>query len=165
MYIHCGNSYSTDSVTQVKEVRDTAMDCTISLVRRLEAEGLDCPTWGIGSTPSCSHNSDKFRLMKEMHPGNYTMYDNQQVMLGSCGLGSVAGKVITRVIGHYPERNQMLVDCGFTGLTKQGKGCQEHPQMIAKVEHHEDLMLTNMTQVGILKCYLICSIFDLKIVF
>ena len=80
-------------------------------------------------------------------------------MLGSCTPESVAGKVVTRVIGHYPERNQMLVDCGFTALTKQGKGCQDHPQMIAKVEHHDDLMLTNMTQV--LKSVL-CSIFDLS---
>ena len=96
VYVHCGNSYSADSVAGVREVRDTAMDCTISLVRRLEAEGLECPTWGIGSTPSCSHNTDKFRLMREMHPGNYAMYDNQQVMLGSCSLASVAGKVMTR---------------------------------------------------------------------
>ena len=159
MYVHCGNSYSADSVTQVERVRDTAMDCTISLVKRLEDEGLECPTWGIGSTPSCSHSTDKFRMMKEMHPGNYAMYDNQQVMLGSCDPGSVAGKVVTRVIGHYPERNQMLVDCGFTALTKQGKGCQEHPHMIAKVEHHDDLMLTNMTQVP--DSFVNFSIFDL----
>ena len=66
-------------MTQVETVRDTSMDCTISLVKRLGDEGLECPTWGIGSTPSCSHNTDKFRLMKEMHPGNYAMYDNQQV--------------------------------------------------------------------------------------
>ena len=123
------------------------MESTISLVRRLEAEGLECPTWGIGSTPSCSHITDKFRMMKEIHPGNYVMNDQQQVQLGSCGPGDVAGKVMTRVIGHYPERNQMLVDCGFTALTKQGKGGQDPQTMIAKVEHHDDLMLTNMTQV------------------
>ena len=66
-------------MSQVERVRDTSMECTISLVKRLGDEGLECPTWGIGSTPSCSHNTDKFRLMKEMHPGNYAMYDNQQV--------------------------------------------------------------------------------------
>ena len=41
----------------------------------------------------------------------------------------------------------MLVDCGFTAFTKQGKGSQEHPQMIGRVDNHPDLMLSNMTQV------------------
>ena len=41
----------------------------------------------------------------------------------------------------------MLVDCGFTGLTKQGKGCQEPGEMIAVVDDNDELMLTNMTQV------------------
>jgi len=146
LYAHCGNSYSADNLDQVNNVRSTSMDFIINLVNKLKQEGLECPTWGIGSTPSCSSDSDKFKLMKEMHPGNYVFYDNQQVQLGSCTQDNVAGKVITRVIGHYPRRNQMLVDCGFTGLTKQGKGSQNPSHMIALVETCQDLILTNMTQ-------------------
>jgi len=146
VYVHCGNSYTAQTVAQVQGVRNSAMDCVLSLVASLQKEGLQCPTWGIGSTPSCSHNTDKFKKMKEIHPGNYVLYDNQQVQLGSCGDANVAGKVITRVLGHYPRRNQMLVDCGFTAFTKQGKGSQEHPQMIGRVDNHPDLMLSNMTQ-------------------
>ena len=41
----------------------------------------------------------------------------------------------------------MLVDCGFTAITKQGKGSQSLPAMIAPVENHPELMLSNMTQV------------------
>ena len=85
--------------------------------------------------------------MTEIHPGNYVLYDNQQVQLGSCQMESVAGKVITRVLGHYPRRNQMLVDCGFTALTKQGRGSQNPGEMIAAVDGHQELMLSNMTQV------------------
>ena len=33
-------------------------------------------------------------------------------------------QVLTRVLGHYPERRQLLVDAGFTSLTKQGRGAQ-----------------------------------------
>ena len=40
----------------------------------------------------------------------------------------------------------MLVDCGFTGITKQGKGSQRLPAMIAPVENQPELMLSNMTQ-------------------
>ena len=52
------------------------------------------------------------------------------------------------MLGHYPGRNQMLVDCGFTGLTKQGQGSQALPAMIAPVQNHPELMLSNMTQVN-----------------
>ena len=41
----------------------------------------------------------------------------------------------------------MLVDCGFTAITKQGIGSQAHPKMIAPVDEHQNLMLSNMTQV------------------
>ena len=41
----------------------------------------------------------------------------------------------------------MLVDCGFTALTKQGRGSQNPGEMIAAVDGHQELMLSNMTQV------------------
>lgn len=37
-------------------------------------------------------------------------------MIGSCSLDDVAVRVLTRVIGHSPHRNQLLIDCGWTGL-------------------------------------------------
>ena len=43
---------------------------------------------------------------------------------GNYSQGWVYFQVLTRVLGHYPERRQLLVDAGFTSLTKQGKGAQ-----------------------------------------
>lgn len=48
--------------------------------------------------------------------------DAQQYTIGSCTLDDIACTVATRVIGHYPHRNQLLIDCGFAALTKQGMG-------------------------------------------
>ena len=162
IYAHCGNSYGAHSISEVERVRDNSVEMMVSLARKLKEAGLECPHWGVGSTPSCSHASNRFENLTEIHPGNYVFYDNQQVGLGSCGLDDVAGKVLTRVLGlclsflielkldpsgHYPKRKQMLVDCGFTAITKQGIGSQAHPKMIAPVDEHQDLMLSNMTQV------------------
>lgn len=146
IYAHCGNSYGAHSISEVERVRDNSVEMMVSLAGKLKEAGLECPHWGVGSTPSCSHASNRFENLTEIHPGNYVFYDNQQVGLGSCGLDDVAGKVLTRVLGHYPKRKQMLVDCGFTAITKQGIGSQAHPKMIAPVDEHQDLMLSNMTQ-------------------
>ena len=127
-------------------MRDASLEAMVRLVERLKEEGLECSSFGIGSTPSCSHPTDKFQSVTELHPGNYVFYDHQQLLLGSCSPGDIAGKIITRVIGHYPRRGQMLVDCGFTAITKQGQGSQNPASMIAPVEGHPQLMLSNMTQ-------------------
>lgn len=34
----------------------------------------------------------------------------------------VAVRVLTRVIGHYPHRNELLVDCGWTALSHDSYG-------------------------------------------
>ena len=30
-------------------------------------------------------------------------------------------RVLTRVVGHYPKSNTLLIDCGWTGASAQGK--------------------------------------------
>lgn len=43
-----------------------------------------------------------------------------QSSLGSCSLDDVACRVATRVIGHYPQRKQLLIDAGFLALSHDG---------------------------------------------
>jgi D-serine deaminase-like pyridoxal phosphate-dependent protein len=56
-----------------------------------------------------------------MHPGNYALYDVTQARLGACAARHVAMRVLTRVVGHYPRSNTLLVDLGWTGASAQGK--------------------------------------------
>ena len=110
IYTHCGNSYAASSVREVERVRDNTLEAMVRLVDRLKKEGLECPTWGVGSTPSCSHRTEKFSCVTELHPGNYVFYDNQQLLLGSCKQADIAGKIITRVIGNWSNDQH----CGLT---------------------------------------------------
>ena len=48
--------------------------------------------------------------------------DVQQTEAGSCGLDDIAVKVMTRVIGHYPHRNQLVVDAGWAAMSLDGQG-------------------------------------------
>ncbi|KAK7945100.1 hypothetical protein WMY93_000828 [Mugilogobius chulae] len=117
IYAHCGNTYYCKGIEQIQH---------------------------IGSTPSCSHPVQDMAQLSEVHPGNYVFYDVQQSGIGSCSLEDVAVRVLTRVIGHCPHRNQLLIDCGWTGLSLDGAG--KLPSGYAVVEGHPDLKLLSMTQ-------------------
>ena len=102
------------------QIRDDSINALVTVSKRLEAAGVKVSHVGTGSTPSCSHDTPIMKHLTEIHPGNYVFYDVQQLDLGSCGESDIAGKVLTRVIGQSRRTNEILVDCGFTGLTKQG---------------------------------------------
>lgn len=76
----------------------------------------------VGSTPSLFTSLPHRLELKnlEIHPGNYTLYDRQQLWTGVCNDESkIAGRVMSRVIGHYEDRNTILLDAGATALTKE----------------------------------------------
>ena len=70
---------------------------------------------------------------------NLIIPDFQQCMAGSCSKNDVAIRVATRVIGHYPNRNQILVDCGFLGLSHDGKGAIPNGALCV-IDKHPELM-------------------------
>jgi D-serine ammonia-lyase len=102
-------------------------------------------TVSVGSTPSLPHHfhpsSDNDNTIHpqqewwtqfflryptailEIHPGNYTLYDRQQLYTNACpNVQAIAGRVLTRVIGHYNDThrpNTLLLDAGATALTKE----------------------------------------------
>jgi len=121
LYAHCGDSYRVGPDGVVTHVAKRTIERLQQFADELKkATGVDCPSMGIGSTPSCNQPIAEMKKLTEIHPGNYVFNDAQQFTLGSCQLDDIACIVATRVIGHYPRRNQFLIDCGFTGLTKQG---------------------------------------------
>ncbi|XP_045139165.1 D-threo-3-hydroxyaspartate dehydratase-like isoform X1 [Portunus trituberculatus] len=144
VYVHCGNSYSASQPRDVERVREETIERLLHLVGRIKARGVACPVLGIGSTPTCSHPGPSMRQLTELHPGNYIFYDAQQMVLGSCKEADIACCVATRVIGHYPDRNQLLIDCGFSGLTKQGTG--QLPSGCCIFRDQPNLKLDKMTQ-------------------
>lgn len=151
LYAHCGNSYNTTSPTEILAIRHRTAERVLKLSKELIRKGFPCSTVSIGSTPSMSISISAearriFSKLSEVHPGNYIFYDLQQASLGSCTLDDVACRIMTRVIGHYPHRKQMLIDCGFTALTKQGLNANKIVSGYAVFEYHPHLKLIEMTQ-------------------
>lgn len=134
IYTHAGHSYDATTVDEVRRIADDERDVTVGFAGRLASCGLPCPSVGVGSTPTCSQPPDHLDGVDEMHPGNFLYYDTTQLALGSCTVDDIAVRVLTRVVGHYPKANTLLIDCGWTGASAQGRaagfgGFPEHPQL------------------------------------
>jgi D-serine deaminase-like pyridoxal phosphate-dependent protein len=64
-----------------------------------------------------------------MRPGVYCFNDLDQEFIGSCGAGDLALSVLASVIGHYPHRNQMLIDAGALALSKDISAQEFQPKV------------------------------------
>lgn len=150
LYVHEGNAYNCKGENSIKETTSETWKKLIIFFNKLKEAGINCPIVAIGSTPSCSKPPDDVCGITEFHPGNYVFYDYQQFLIGSCDLSDIAVRVLTRVIGSYPERGQLLIDCGWTGLSLDSFG--KLTTGFCFFEGHPNLKLLKMTQeVGIVE--------------
>eukprot|EP00036_Acanthoecidae_sp_10tr_P023877 CAMPEP_0206329330 /NCGR_PEP_ID=MMETSP0106_2-20121207/23142_1 /ASSEMBLY_ACC=CAM_ASM_000206 /TAXON_ID=81532 /ORGANISM="Acanthoeca-like sp., Strain 10tr" /LENGTH=371 /DNA_ID=CAMNT_0053762043 /DNA_START=49 /DNA_END=1164 /DNA_ORIENTATION=+ len=120
VYTHGGHSYGAGGREGIAKVAEAERDAVVGFAKTCRANGVAVPTVGVGSTPTCSVPPPTLDGVTEMHPGNYLVYDCMQARIGSCALADVAARVATRVIGHYPKQNMMLIDLGWTGCSAQG---------------------------------------------
>lgn len=120
IYTHEGHSYNARTPQQIEEVSDQTADRLLHLASRLKELGVECKELAFGSTPTGSFPGKKVQQLTEMHPGNFIFYDLTQMVIGSCGLDDLAVRVMTRVIGRYPGRKQIVIDAGWTALSKHG---------------------------------------------
>ncbi len=87
------------------------------LLKALQADGIYPPEISTGSTPT-TMNQAEAGVSTEIRPGNYVFYDRFQSDIGTCDREQIACFVVARVAGHYPERNQMLIDAGALAFSK-----------------------------------------------
>ena len=68
----------------------------------------------------------------------------EKSVIGSCSIDDIACQIVTTIIGHYPDDIMMLVDCGFTALTKESD--RQLKQGCCVIQGHPNLKLYAMTQ-------------------
>lgn len=147
LYCHNGHSYCAEGKLEIYRITDLAVSRLLMVVERLKSNGIECKTYGLGSTPVCSQPSETTRKVTEWHPGCYIFYDLQQWMIGGCQLDDIAAVVVTRILGHYSYDGgqHLLVDCGWTALTLQGGG-KVPSGGYGGIVNHPELKLESMTQ-------------------
>lgn len=126
--IRSGQSYQESSELKKSAIAERDSDKIASFLELLEfkvkTSGLSCLVLdlivSVGSTPSLSSHTNRHKLSHfEIHPGNYTLYDRQQIWTGACSdTANIAGRIVTKVIGQYEDRNTILLDAGALALSK-----------------------------------------------
>jgi D-serine deaminase-like pyridoxal phosphate-dependent protein len=125
---HAGHSYHQNTPDGIAAVAEQERQAVVGAADKLRAAGIPCPIVSAGSTPTATHSLN-FTGLTEMRPGVYVFNDLDQEFIGSCGAGDLALSVLASVIGHYPHRNQMLVDAGALALSKDISAQEFRPQV------------------------------------
>ena len=141
-----------------------------ALAEELERDhGIRVPVISLGATPSVSCGSGHWPVSAapqrpasgeqgspplsaplapprlELHPGNFTFYDRQQVSSGSCSRADIACFVVAHVVGRYASRGELVLDCGSTALHKDPAGLADRTW--GELADYPGLVLTKLTQV------------------
>jgi D-serine deaminase-like pyridoxal phosphate-dependent protein len=114
---HAGHSYHCRNREEIIGVAQQERDVMVKFAARLKQHGIACETVSVGSTPTAVHNPG-WQGVSEIRPGNYAFFDKFQADVGSCTLEEAAATVLTTVVAHYPQHNQMLIDAGALALSK-----------------------------------------------
>ena len=125
---HGGHSYHQSSVEGIAAVAEQERLAIVTAAEKIRAAGLPCPIVSAGSTPTATH-SRNFSGITEMRPGVYCFNDLDQAFIGSCAAGDLALSVLASVIGHYPHRNQVLIDAGALALSKDISAQEFQPKV------------------------------------
>jgi len=161
IYSHSGHAYNFNA-SHSQEQLDLLLQVTREEARiaksfklLLENNNIPVPIVSIGSTPSCSCegvSSSDFEGVTEMHPGNYLFNDSQQLSIGGreITVSDCSATVLTRVLSHYPERKQMLIDAGALALSKDTN--PHRPGEYGLILGHPELSIVKTTQeLGVVK--------------
>jgi D-serine deaminase-like pyridoxal phosphate-dependent protein len=114
---HAGHSYGATSPDGIRAIAEIERSVMVRFAKKLGAAGAPPPEVSVGSTPTISLG-ESLEGITEARPGNYVFYDRFQSTVGSCNLSSTAFSVLTTILSHYPERNEILIDAGALALSR-----------------------------------------------
>ncbi len=114
---HGGHAYGCKTTNEIKAVARQEREAALLAASRLKEAGLPCNTVSIGSTPTATQG-DNFDGITELRAGVYVFGDLFQASIESHSLEDMAVSVLTTIISHRPDRNQIIMDAGGLALSK-----------------------------------------------
>ncbi len=114
---HCGGSYDEPGEAAHVAAAEQERAGVVASAETLRAAGLPCPVVSVGSTPTAYAARD-LSGVTEVRAGVYMFGDLVQAGLGVIGVEEIALSVLASVIGHQRDKGWVLVDAGWTALSR-----------------------------------------------
>jgi D-serine deaminase-like pyridoxal phosphate-dependent protein len=151
---HAGHSYHCHGGEEIAAVARQERKVMVRFAEGLKKRGIQFPTVSVGSTPTAVH-AQSWEGVSELRPGNYVFFDKFMADLGVCTFKDCAATILTSIVGHYPERNLMLVDAGALALSKDMGAVHIDPEIrFGAVVGYPDLRIKSISQeLGIITCH------------
>jgi len=121
---HGGGSYDARSPEALAAHAELERSGAVRAADTLRGAGLPCPVVSVGSTPTALF-ARTLEGVTEVRVGVYVFFDLVMVGLGVCREDEIAISVLTSVIGHQDERDQLIVDAGWMALSRD-RGTASH---------------------------------------
>ena len=97
----------------------------MTAANRLREAGFEVRIVSIGSTPTMTHAEDETGVT-EIRAGVYAPGDLFMMNLGVVPMDRIAGTVLCTVIGHQPEKGQVIVDAGWMAMSRDRGTARQH---------------------------------------
>ncbi len=114
---HGGHSYGARSAAEMVVIAEEERAAVVAAAERLRAAGFTVPGVSAGSTPTALHMARADGLT-ELRAGVYMAGDLFQSGIDSLTEEEIAVSVLSSVIAHRPDLNQIVVDAGGLALSK-----------------------------------------------
>jgi D-serine deaminase-like pyridoxal phosphate-dependent protein len=115
---HSGHAYHARGKNALRAIAEEERRVMVDFTERLRTEGgVDVSRISVGSTPAMSFVED-LNGVTEMRPGNYSLYDYSQTVIGSCKVIDCAATVLASVVSSQPGMSHCVVDAGALALSK-----------------------------------------------
>ncbi|HUI60668.1 MAG TPA: alanine racemase [Steroidobacteraceae bacterium] len=122
---HSGGSYSCRGGDQLSAAAERERSAAVGSAEMLRAAGMPCPVVSVGSTPAALSARD-LTGVTEVRAGVFVFFDLVMAGIGVCAIDDIAISVLASVIGHQRQRGQILVDAGWTALSRD-RGTADQP--------------------------------------
>lgn len=110
-FTHAGHAYAAPDGPAGAAVQENA--ALTEAAGLLDGAGFDVLVVSAGSTPTALHSAHG--RVNEERPGTYVFGDAQQLVLGTCGLGEVALRVVATVVS--ASEGRYVLDAGSKALS------------------------------------------------
>jgi len=114
---HAGASYDVEDEAAIIAAAEQERKAVVDAATTLREAGFECPIVSVGSTPT-AHYAQDLTGVTEVRAGVFVFFDLVMAGLGVCTTDDIAISVLTTVIGHQKEKGWVIVDAGWTAMSR-----------------------------------------------